>query len=148
MTKTQYYNLNKPEATDPIRLADFNENADIIDGLLKSQADGLAAVNTAISSKGNCRIAWGTYTGTGAVGASNPNSLNFGFYPVMVWISGNSTGSSWLRKGETIRYNTSGGYEFVMTWSDNGISWYHDSDFYDSQYNTSGETYYYYAIGV
>ena len=36
MTKTQNYNLNKPEATDPLRLADFNGNADIIDGALAS----------------------------------------------------------------------------------------------------------------
>ena len=34
MTETVNYNLNKPEASDPLRLADFNENADIIDAAL------------------------------------------------------------------------------------------------------------------
>ena len=34
MTKTMNYNLNKPEADDPLRLADFNQNADIIDTAL------------------------------------------------------------------------------------------------------------------
>lgn len=34
MQKTVNYNLNKPEAADPLRLADFNQNADIIDTAL------------------------------------------------------------------------------------------------------------------
>lgn len=34
MTKTQNYNLNKPETTDPMRLADFNENSEILDAAL------------------------------------------------------------------------------------------------------------------
>ena len=36
MTKTQNYNLNKPEAGDPLRLADFNQNSDLIDTALAS----------------------------------------------------------------------------------------------------------------
>ena len=45
MTKTANYNLNKPEATDPLRLADFNGNADIIDaalGMLNGRAKVVA----------------------------------------------------------------------------------------------------------
>ena len=34
MKKTTHYQLNKPESGDPLRVADFNENADIIDGAL------------------------------------------------------------------------------------------------------------------
>ena len=34
MTKTNNYNLKKPEPTDPLRVADFNENADLIDAAL------------------------------------------------------------------------------------------------------------------
>ena len=34
MEKTTHYQLNKPESGDPVRIADFNGNADIIDGAL------------------------------------------------------------------------------------------------------------------
>ena len=34
MTETVNFKLNKPESTDPIRVADFNANADIIDTAL------------------------------------------------------------------------------------------------------------------
>ena len=77
MLKTAIYNLNKPEAADPLRVDDFNENADKIDGLLKQVDDNsvtrsaqvrseaanalaayqtandaaVAAVNTAVSTK-------------------------------------------------------------------------------------------------
>ena len=44
MTRTNNYNLKKPEPNDPLRVADFNENADILDGLLNS-------LNTAVGSK-------------------------------------------------------------------------------------------------
>ena len=38
MTKTEHYQLNKPEASDPVRVADFNQNADIIDTVLANVA--------------------------------------------------------------------------------------------------------------
>ena len=52
MLKTENYNLNKPEGTDPLRLADFNQNSDIIDGALKN-----------LSAE---RVITGSYTGDGA----------------------------------------------------------------------------------
>ena len=51
MTKTANYKLNKPESTDPIRVTDFNANADIIDGVLKN-----------LSAE---RVVVGSYTGDG-----------------------------------------------------------------------------------
>ena len=51
MEKTSNYQLNKPEAGDPLRLADFNQNADIIDGVLKN-----------LSAE---RVVVGSYTGDG-----------------------------------------------------------------------------------
>ena len=43
MQKTTNYNLNKPETTDPMRLADFNENSEILDAALAAaySADNL-----------------------------------------------------------------------------------------------------------
>ena len=67
MTKTEHYNLNKPEATDPLRLADFNQNADIIDTALAVMP----------------RVAAGTYTGNGAAN----QTIDVGFTPkaVIAW---------------------------------------------------------------
>ena len=42
MEKTQYYNLNKPEVTDPLRVGDFNENADLIDAAIKAVEQSVA----------------------------------------------------------------------------------------------------------
>ena len=89
MTKTQNYNLNKPEATDPLRLADFNQNADIIDAALKNQANDLAVLSTTVASKGNCKIAVGSYVGTNKYGSANPTKLEVGFAPKLVLIGFN-----------------------------------------------------------
>ena len=69
MTKTGNYNLNKPEPTDPLRLADFNENADIIDA-------ALAAVPSFVT---------GTYTGDGTTN----RTIELGFTPKAVFVCNN-----------------------------------------------------------
>ena len=50
MTETVNFKLNKPESTDPIRVADFNANADIIDVALGALT-------------GRSRVVVGSYTG-------------------------------------------------------------------------------------
>ena len=77
--KTQNYNLNKPEVTDPLRVDDFNANADMIDA-------ALGALSTAVGNAGNCKIAIGTYAGNDAYGADNPTRLDVGFAPELVFI--------------------------------------------------------------
>lgn len=47
MTKTQHYELKKPEITDPLRVADFNENSDLIDAALAANAKALSDYKTA-----------------------------------------------------------------------------------------------------
>ena len=42
MNHTEYYNLNKPEATDFYDIADFNENADSIDAAIHSLSEAVA----------------------------------------------------------------------------------------------------------
>lgn len=41
MNQTENYNLNKPEYTDNVDVAKLNENADIIDAILKEHSDAL-----------------------------------------------------------------------------------------------------------
>ena len=66
MQKTQNYNLNKPEAGDPLRLADFNQNSDILDAALKN-----------LSAE---RVITGSYTGDGA----SERIIDLPFTPKMV----------------------------------------------------------------
>ena len=51
MQKTKNYNLNKPEAADPMRVSDFNENADKIDGLLKQVDDNSVTRSAQVRSE-------------------------------------------------------------------------------------------------
>jgi len=41
MQETTTYGLKKPELTDNVKISDFNDNADIIDAQLKTQADAV-----------------------------------------------------------------------------------------------------------
>ena len=76
MTKTEHYNLNKPEAGDPLRLADFNANSDIIDGALSN-------LNTALGQMAVPKIAVGSYTGDGTTAGME---ITVGFAPKMVLV--------------------------------------------------------------
>ena len=92
MQKTANYNLNKPEAGDPIRVADFNANADIIDTALagKANAADLTALGQTVSALmqgGVGRAAWGSYVGDDTYGKNNPVKLEVGFKPVLAIVS-------------------------------------------------------------
>lgn len=74
---------------------DFNDLTQKTDLALKANADAAggkadgAATNAALEALAknlgvvghNARVTWGSYTGTGTYGASNQNSLEFGFCP-------------------------------------------------------------------
>ena len=142
MTKTQNYNLNKPEAGDPLRLADFNQNADIIDGALSKCAN----------------IAVGSYIGDGTYGQDNPKTLTFEFKPTVVWIRCTNSGGTGLSyfsllgfegmKTAFIYNSVSGGSESTihMTWGENSFTWYGTNSGY-SALNNQGTKYYYLALG-
>ena len=55
-------------------MEDFNRDNAAIDTALKSNADKAAALQTALASCGNCKIVYGTYTGTGKSAARIPTS--------------------------------------------------------------------------
>ena len=112
-------------------------------------------VNSLVGIGGyNARIVWGSYTGTGVGGEANPNTLQFDFYPVLVFIGdtkGNSNPNNptvFLR--DRIRVSTDGigggTAPMKVTWLNNAVSWYHKGGG-NYQLNDSGELYYYAAIG-
>lgn len=112
-----------------------------------------------ISESGSgTQIATGTYTGTGRAGSSAPCSLTFNFKPKLVLISANaqqifegkgaifiSPQSMACTIGGTSSGSTHGGSK--LTWTDTSVTWYDTYSESDTQLNTSGTIYYYWAIG-
>lgn len=116
-------------------------------------------IYTALGQLGNkVQIATGSYTGTGTYGVSNPNSLTFDFTPKTVLFFAEATGTfaatnathypMILLWGITIQFGTSSSgtdnYSNV-TYSGNTMTWY--SLGVGGQFNVSGRTYRYVAIG-
>lgn len=100
------------------------------------------------------RIETGSYVGTGTSGASNPNTLTFGFIPKLVIIKPNSTTDKYhfeVIQGQTktFSYQDNTNYGKVETsWDGSSISWYCTSDDgSEGQLNKAEYTYYYFAIG-
>ena len=147
MTKTEHYNLNKPEGGDPLRLADFNANADIIDAALA----------------GCARVECGTYTGKGTYGSSNKNKLTFGIQPKIVFIfktieygsmadtayTGSALGTNnvvFYYGGSKYLTYSSGMGQTHYTLSGNTLTWYNTQSAW-LQLNGNNTTYGYIAIG-
>ena len=72
MKQTSHFQLNQYEASDRILHGDFNSDNQKIDA--------------ALAAAGNCRVAAGSYTGTGTYGQNNPCSLTFDFQPLLVFL--------------------------------------------------------------
>lgn len=82
MTNTTNYNLKKPAYSDTADIADINSNMEIIDGQMKTNADGVSANKTSIeNTEGGIAYRLGNTNTTGA-------TLAVGTY---VYVSGNST---------------------------------------------------------
>lgn len=159
MEKTTHYQLNKPEAADPLRLADFNENADKIDAALAAvrneAANNLAAYQTsndaavaalqdASTRFGNCRVVTGTYRGTDKYTANNPSSLTFDQEPIALFISGYDHTAVLLRGSSGFVVNDSTGIRFLeCTWGTT-VQWYSTGNsVWQMNHNT---TYAYFAL--
>lgn len=104
---------------------------------------------TALGQLGNkVRIETGSYTGTGTYGASNPNSLTFGFMPKIVVVgrtdsSDTSIGFICGRGNATTTIPST----IRLTWGQNFVSWYAVTNNATYQLNAFGATYNYIAIG-
>ena len=161
MTKTEHYQLNQWDAADPVRREDFNADNAAVDAALNAiqsaAEEELASLTAELGNGGkNCRITWGSYTGSGKYGSGNPNVLTFDFTPVVVWV-GSVSGARYVGwpstflRGCTLSCAEYGSGELTVQWTDKGLSWYttaNNADFPGYyQNNIGGWVYYYYAIG-
>ena len=95
------------------------------------------------------RIETGSYVGTGTYGQANPNSLTFGFEPHIVLVSANG-GDEWniFMKNVGLSIFADNSYYNYPSFAGNGVSWYTNTNSVSYQFNVSGKTYYYVAIGL
>ena len=91
MNKTANFQLTQWEKTDRIMMEDFNRDNAAIDTALKGNADGVAALQTALAGAGNCEIGMISYTGTGKSGDSNPTTVTFPKMPAGFFLCGAET---------------------------------------------------------
>ena len=77
MENTSNYGLKRWDGEDRILHTEFNDNWDKIDTALKSSADGVAALQTALAGAGNCEIGMISYTVTAEKACSNPTTVTF-----------------------------------------------------------------------
>ena len=150
MQHTSAFQLNQWEEDDPILRSDFNsDNLKIAD---------------ALANCGNCRIAIGSYVGTGTSGSANPCKISLGFRPYVImldvatkyFISNTASPIYYIMQypRTTLMGTGANNEENVITWGDNGVTWYSPSTSSDAeirairQFNYSGKTYHYIAFGV
>ena len=161
MEKTTNYQLPKWEKNDFIKMDDFNDMTAKLDAALKENADAAAgaasaAVVTALEQDvgaggKNCRIAFGSYTGTGKYGSANPTSLSFDFKPelVLVGCQQESAGNwSWMFRPVTKALACCGA-SIQLAWTETGVSWVTQASAnqHTHQNNTEGYVYHYVALG-
>ena len=154
MNKTEHYQLNQWELHDRVLMDDFNADNAKIDAALKAEADARtaadAAINTALSKLGNCRMELLTYVGTSKYGQNNPNTLTFSKPPKLVVIVGSISfalipygagrvPSMCKINGSDIIFT-----ELSCTWQDNVLKYW--SSHASMQLNDSTNRYYVFAL--
>ena len=151
MENTSNYGLKRWDPEDRILHTEFNDNWDKIDTALKSNADKAAALQTALASCGNCKIVYGTYTGTGKYGRENPNKLTFSGKPVLVIVQAQSNTTDFdfhlrLVRGCGWAVGDRGNYSYTnsVAWGENYVSWYNDKA--ETQFNLQNSVYSYIAL--
>ena len=133
MATTQNLHLPQFDGSDRIHHEDFNAAFETLDA--------------AVAAAGNCRIATGTYIGSGAFGSSGKTTLTFSKKPLAVFIGGGSNFGIMVRSGQSglcYEHNNSRG-QLIVTWGDNSVQWYATGN-PGLQLNQSGTTYSYLAV--
>lgn len=155
MNQTTNYGLTQWEATDRILMEDFNSDNTKTDAALKENADNIAALETAVTLCGNCKIVYGSYTGTGTYGNSDPCVLTFDRKPIFVYVipqirsGAHDIHLKLLRNVPyAISLDTNSGYVIGVEWTDNSVKWYSISavNSGEMQLNTAGAQYFYVAF--
>lgn len=152
MRLSEYLKLWLPEDTDPVKVSDLTENFEVLDERIGSD---------------NIRVVTGSYTGTGASGSGNKNTLTFPFSPKIlivtyggpyriVAVSGNTT----AHVGDSLSVSASSGEsgggdrlpmkvsldrKYVTISLGATTKWYSDSAV--AQLNSIAQLYHYSAIG-
>ena len=142
MENTSNYGLKRWDPEDRILHTEFNDNWDKIDTALKSNAAGVAALQTALASCGNCKIVAKTYVGTGQNGQDHPNTLTFDSQPLFVIIGTYETRNLYLLSGCTSANLTFSSSEvgISVSWNGNQVSWYASQNA-AVQFNVNNVTY-------
>ena len=142
--QTANYGLNQWAAGDRVLREEFNQDN--------------AKRETALNAAGNCRIIAGSYVGTGTYGESNPCHLEFLFRPQIIFMDiGTADDYNSVPQYYLFFYGAQEAFAFgesernILTWSDTGVSWYFPNVLVSNaamhQFNASGKTYRYLAIG-
>ena len=170
MQQTSKYQFNLVENSDDFSPTPLNQNMEKVEDALEAHAaqvaaqleemegsigsvsDSVAQVAAALGSGGHtCRIACGSYAGTGQSGASRKTTLSCDFYPVALLVqydllSSFSQGGVFCIRGiSKVVTNTQAAQGLTVSWSDTGVSYYGASAM--NQFNQSGTTYYYILLG-
>ena len=161
--ETPNYRLSRWAGTDRILVEEFNDNWDKIDTALKGNADavaaetaareaGISALQTTLTSCGNCKIVTGSYTGNGKTGAKNPVTLRFPGKPLLVVIHSverfnNALDRMLLVNGTKWGFSERANYYHnLVTWGETSVSWYDTDEDQIRQLNVSNRTYVYVAL--
>ena len=143
MENTSNYGLKRWDPEDRILHTEFNDNWDKIDTALKSSADGVAALQTALAGAGNCKIETSTYTGNGKNGYTNQTTLTFDAAPLLVFVGGYDGQHMCLFPGYSAARISfaNASYSNTVSWGENSVSWY-STQSAEVQFNKSKTTYY------
>ena len=153
MKKTTTYQLNQWEKSDRIQMEDFNSDNMKVEQALAAQAETQREMAAALANCGNCKIVYGSYTGTGTYESSGANTLSFEHKPIFLAImpqssSDNAANHFFAVRGGGYAYTYSENFNSInmITWGDRTVRWYSYNATH--QYNKSGSTYHYVALLV
>ena len=149
MQQTSKYQFNLVDTTDDFSPAPLNQNMEKVEEELEGIEESLADVVSDLGTGNhNCRMSFGTHTGTGTSGASAPNVIQVGFTPVLIMV-GTIEPSGLYWPTLVIRPMTAGitgaGNTMPFSWGDHSVQWC--SDGASSQLNINGNTYVYLVLG-
>lgn len=141
---TKHYQLHQWEPGDAFLRTDFNEDLEKID--------------TALEGKGNCRIATGSYAGTGEYGKAHPNTIQLPFPAQMILLDVSASKHYngipeyyiLFRQAPSFIPDETLNGSNMLTWNDSSVSWYYTDSHTDGalyQFNKTGRTYHYTVIG-
>ena len=154
MQQTSKYQFKLIEGTDKFLPDPLNQNVqkteNLLAGLEGDLVDGLSQMLAAMGSGGQtCRIATGSYTGTGTHNEDNPRALTFAFFPRLVIISGTDKNGVITCTYPRDRTLNAYGYNGVLylTWDGGTLSWYGNDSGSEYHLDDEGRVYYYVALG-